>query len=1456
MSGLSSPSSNSPLVDSSPHNDQVGSGGNSSALPIADDRSSRPHSSSNSTSQHDLMAPPHFHAATSRNHTLSPSRERTPVNRYKPGVADTVGRDANNAKADRATTSSSEPSGSQARSRSISRSILSQDSSLPSPNSTLMTVAELQLHNYTVLLTSPAEWDSDSTSTPQLLIAPAAPPTITISYHPLAEALQRLLLEDEQIFSERIRRFSTYPHPTTPTFPRAVLARFGDCMSQLLKIISRTQTSNSNDAWRLRLLLLSLPRLLLHVRPSECDRARSRKALAACNSFLKGNLYGRGSRGLFATFNDAYDKASRTSSQMSSSEPLSDPGPSADQLHRSVVLARAGNFGGAVRALTSPGLSNLPPEELHAQLCALHPRRELPTLDPASFDPLSDMHREELLESEVFTSGAIRRAINGSKNRSAPDQFGWRARELLGQVFFIHGDLATAWAEHILLPLLDNSAPSWAKCILAGGTLIPLSKGAHKTGIRPIGVGDMARKILARLLLHPNKNGIGKYFSTTYPNYVQMGVGVPGGTEKAVHLLMLSSDLACREVPYASPPSPDDFVIAACDNLNGFNLAMRQLAFDCWQGKASRQYSTVFQEGDAMPSPASFLNHPEAMHAFLISLYGGESTYVFRGNDGISREVPSTGGFHQGCVLSSFMFSLTVFCIIGELLKSHPDVLCVSYLDNHFFKGPFNKVLPVLALLRQIFLDLGTPLNPKDNFIYVPRWAHLLRPQYQHVLDKLEEATPGVILSASCTSQRAGFPVVVDGLTPLGVPIGTDSHIRTFLNRRLGDLQCAMKPLERFPDGRIWASLLRSCICQMPGYHLRTIPPQTLTRLNYLGDIDDMFAAHVAKYLCWPEHCFQLQDPRDLLQTSENERKRYGDTGPTLPISYLYVNALKQLRNPLPLGGIGMNSAVTLSAPAFFAALSTSIFWIYDAQRQIYRHPLLSSLPLCATQPHADVVRQSSLLSGWDMTRTELLSLRYPPDQLKPDEPPRYILSDTDVTPNHKSSAKHIILPSLGHLTWSPVAPSAGAPPLPRGEPPPPQRTLTKARCTFPFVALPPDPNAPALPTSPEARVPNPHHFRAALGPPDAQRNMSFRQNELRVAHSSATQVPLTAPFSSKDRTVFPHDKPKAKSGSLLQSYPLSFLAVVPTSPSRDAFPRDFFVSYLNMFLGLPRARLLAHGGTLVRGNAGTHCECGQVFDDMGLHALTCVSWYNRTSIVGHNQVLQSLNETLNQFGVPCTVTDSQIPRTETGNPGGKGIRADLYIAKPWGTGANHRPRGTVADLSITHPLPASGVHPDGVTKVGRWWYNTARPEGLPVHIRWLDKKGKHAQYFHHGFLMVPLIASTFGHLHPDFLRFLWHFSRVDIDNNPAIFDLYTTGEVRHGYDATDDEATRIQKAIFLKLKARITSLVARSAASRMLGYTCELEIKHFHRSLPSTNARYDPYSLLAPSSAPPGGST
>jgi len=69
------------------------------------------------------------------------------------------------------------------------------------------------------------------------------------------------------------------------------------------------------------------------------------------------------------------------------------------------------------------------------------------------------------------------------------------------------------------------------------------------------------------------------------------------------------------------------------------------------------------------------------------------------------------------------------------------------------------------------------------------------------------------------------------------------------------------------------------------------------------------------------------------------------------------------------------------------------------------------------------------------------------------------------------------------------------------------------------------------------------------------------------------------------------------------------------------------------------------------------------------------------------------------------------------------------------------------------------------------------------------------------GFIFVPLIASTVGQLHPDFLRFLWHYSRVPSDH-PLLYELYTTGEVRFGYSQGDDLLRTIQKALFFRLEA------------------------------------------------------
>jgi len=83
------------------------------------------------------------------------------------------------------------------------------------------------------------------------------------------------------------------------------------------------------------------------------------------------------------------------------------------------------------------------------------------------------------------------------------------------------------------------------------------------------------------------------------------------------------------------------------------------------------------------------------------------------------------------------------------------------------------------------------------------------------------------------------------------------------------------------------------------------------------------------------------------------------------------------------------------------------------------------------------------------------------------------------------------------------------------------------------------------------------------------------------------------------------------------------------------------------------------------------------------------------------------------------------------------------------------------------------------------------------------------------------------------------------------ITPLGPSGEVRFGYSQGDDLLRTIQKALFFRLKARITSLVARTTAARILGYrySCLVEKKVRFRPFPSQHHEYNPYFLLAPPS-------
>lgn len=113
---------------------------------------------------------------------------------------------------------------------------------------------------------------------------------------------------------------------------------------------------------------------------------------------------------------------------------------------------------------------------------------------------------------------------------------------------------------------------------------------------------------------------------------------------------------------------------------------------------------------------------------------------------------------------------------------------------------------------------------------------------------------------------------------------------------------------------------------------------------------------------------------------------------------------------------------------------------------------------------------------------------------------------------------------------------------------------------------------------------------------------------------------------------------------------------------------------------------------------------------------------------------------------------------------------------------------------------------------------------------RFSHKKSKHTKgYAYDKLRFVPLVVSTFGVLHEDFMRLLWLTTSASRGSGLAV------GEVREqGFGA----GTR--KLLFAKLRSRVSVLAARTFAMRYEGF-CGV----FPRLFPSYNYEPSDPSLL-----------
>ncbi len=140
-------------------------------------------------------------------------------------------------------------------------------------------------------------------------------------------------------------------------------------------------------------------------------------------------------------------------------------------------------------------------------------------------------------------------------------------------------------------------------------------------------------------------------------------------------------------------------------------------------------------------------------------------------------------GRHQGDPLEMFIFNLTIHHLWGRVLEKFQEDRTVVYVDDGYIKGKLSVPLEVLSDLKRVLKeDTGLELN----------------------------ITKTSILPKDTTQQTVSFhSFCPEGFIVIGVPIGTDAFIRSFVSTTCRDIIEDVEKLDTIQDGFIHFQFLR-----------------------------------------------------------------------------------------------------------------------------------------------------------------------------------------------------------------------------------------------------------------------------------------------------------------------------------------------------------------------------------------------------------------------------------------------------------------------------------------------------------------------------------------------------------------------------------------------------------------------------------------------------------------------
>jgi len=287
--------------------------------------------------------------------------------------------------------------------------------------------------------------------------------------------------------------------------------------------------------------------------------------------------------------------------------------------------------------------------------------------------------------------------------------------------------------------------------------VIPIHKKGG--GVRPIAVGEVIRRLASRLCclaVRPSLPGV-------FLPYGQVGVGIPGGLETAIHV---------TRYYIHQNASDSSLALLKIDMKNAFNECSRTAFFE-----------RVVED------------FPE-ISAWVKWCYSQPAELRFG-----SRRIVASSGVQQGDPLGPLLFSLVLLQFI-DFVKLHDLVLLhLWYLDDGTFIGSKSSLLKLLDAFSVHGPQFGLHLNLSKCELFWPSGDSF--PEFPTNINRASE-----------------------GLELLGSPIwGTDNFFDQFLSSRLSRVVAAQDSIAILEDPQVELHLLRSCLGSCKIIHLlRTVP--------------------------------------------------------------------------------------------------------------------------------------------------------------------------------------------------------------------------------------------------------------------------------------------------------------------------------------------------------------------------------------------------------------------------------------------------------------------------------------------------------------------------------------------------------------------------------------------------------------------------------------------------------